>query len=645
MRLKDHLFVSSYLLAICAIMWGLTEIITVFSSSEFENISYVAYLSVIAFPLLLYGITGLSIGLFIALLLYIFAARKWEGFFLQKGITLYSILYFFPLFLGVEYMWNRRYLPGIPINDPVSLLHSLVVFWIILVMAFLTRGLILLAFRGKLPVMKSLIIGLVLAAGAFAYINLNSTSGELSTGNMQVASHEKPNVILITIDTLRADHLGCYGNENMITPNIDSLSAGGVTFMRATAQVPLTLPSHTSILTSTYPPTHGVRDNAKYQFGDYLPTLADVLKENGYQTTAFISAFVLDSRFGIDKGFEIYDDNIQNQAYFYFSSASPPFALAIGFKLLGLVPPHKPERKAEKTTKAVIDWLEENSGNRFFLWIHYFDPHGPLNPPPPYDTLYLSSETDRGEFLDNVPRYGSLLGQSDSRELTAKEIEGIRALYRGEVTYTDYYIGLLLEQLKKQGVEDKTLLVLTADHGQSISEHDYIGHSMELYRETMHVPLILHCPEMIRSGQAVETPVQSIDIMPTILDLLDIETPETCRGRSLIPLTMAKRAGLEARFSYLETLHPKPGKMKLIGLDSGEYKYIKALEGDREELYWIKNDPIEANNIAATDLERTGIMRKKLQEMLEGMEEYSSSTEIPMDRQTMEAMRALGYIR
>ncbi len=645
MRLKDHMFVSSYLLAICAMAWGLTEVITIFSSQDFENISYTAYISVIAFPLILYGVTGLLAGLLIAAALYAAAARKWEGFILVKGITLYSVLYFIPLLIGIEYLWNRRYLPGIPVYDPQSLVHSLGVLVVLLVIALLARELLLLAFRGRLPIMKSLLIGLFLAAGAYIYLSFSSAPEESPGGVAIPASHEKPNVILITIDTLRADHLGCYGNPTMITPSMDSLAAGGATFSKVTAQVPLTLPSHTSILTSTYPPIHGVRDNARYRFSDDLPTLAEILRDNGYLTAAFVSAFVLDSRFGLDRGFEVYDDRIQNQAYFYFSSASPPFAIAVAFKVLGLAPEHKPERKADKTTGAVIEWLEQHAGNRFFLWIHYFDPHGPLNPPPPYDTLYLPDGADPVEFRANAERYASLLGQIDSRMLTCEEIEGIQSLYEGEITFTDHHVGLLLERLQNLGIADRTLLVLTADHGQSISEHDYIGHSMELYREIMRIPLILNYPGRIPAGTTVDHAVQSIDIMPTILDLLGIEPPGTCRGISLLPMTSAGAGSSESRSSYLETLHPLQKKRRLIGLDSGEYKYIKALEGGREELYSAGTDPAEARNLAATDPELTEIMRKKLQEMLEGMQNYSSSKEIPMDRQTIEAMKALGYIR
>ncbi len=647
MRLKEHIFVSSYFLTICAILWGLVEIITIFSTIDLENISFVAYLSILVFPLLLYGITGLVAGLFPALLFYMVIAWRLKGFSIHSGTTFYILLYFIPLFIGVGYLWNRRYLPGIPITDLTSLVHTLIIAISIFLVIYISKGLFNLMFKRKFPLMRSLVVGLVIGGIATLYLGTNSSSDERSTVDTQPPTTDKPNILLITIDTLRADHLGCYGNASIHTPTIDSLATGGIMFQRAISQVPLTLPSHTSILTSTYPPIHGVRDNARYSFGSSIPTLAEVLKGSGYLTSAFISAFVLDSRFGLDVGFDAYDDNIQNQAYFYFFSASPPFALAGCLKLLGLSPPYKPERKADKTTRAVIEWIENNRESRFFMWVHYFDPHGPLNPPVPYDTLYLEPDADPHKFRDNIENLISLLGQFDSRELSDEEIEGIKSLYKGEVTFTDHYIGNLMKSIRELGIGDRTMVVLTSDHGQSLSEHHYIGHSMELYQEIMHIPLIMNYPGLFQQGLVVEEPVQSIDIMPTILSSLEIEIPASCRGSNLIRLLGPSTWERDDsnRWAYLETLHARPTRNKLIGLSSGDYKYIRALDGDREELYHMETDPKEMDNLASVDTQRSELMRNQLLSLLEEWQNESSSIEIPMDHQTMEAMKALGYIQ
>ncbi len=644
MRLRDHLFVSSYLLAICAVAWGLVEILTIFSTITFGNISFVSYISILLLPLVLYGITGLLSGLVIACILFPLIRFCFQEFSFRKEVRLYSLLYFSPLLIAIEYIWNKRYLPAIPFTEPVSIMHSLVILLLTVTCAYLARKLILLAFRGKLPIFRSLVIGLGLGVIAVFYINHGSSVPDRRTAGVKPPTPDTPNVLLITIDTLRADHLGCYGNASINTPVIDALAAGGARYSNATSQVPLTLPSHTSILTSTYPPVHGVRDNARYRFSNSIPTLSEIMQESGYLTSAFVSAFVLDSRFGLDRGFDLYNDKVQNQALFYFFSASPPFALAGGLKLLGLMPPYKPERKANATTDAAIKWIEENQGERFFLWVHYFDPHGPLNPPVPYDTMYLSPSTDREEFRRNQDRYISIQGRSDTKGLTPDDLEGIRALYKGEVTFTDHELGLLLERLNALGLSDRTLVVLTSDHGQSLSEHGYMGHSMELYQEIMHVPLIISWPGTIPSS-VVNDPVQSIDIMPTILGLLKIEIPSSCRGRDLLEPPSAGNRLEHDRWAYLETFHPHSARQKLMGLVSGRYKYIRTLEGDREEYYDIVNDPRESDNLAGREPGRTEASRMLLQQMLEEMEKYAASEEIPLDSQTVEAMKALGYIK
>jgi arylsulfatase A-like enzyme len=644
MRLKDHILTSSVLLATAALLWGIAEIITIASAYEFEGISPFAYLSILLFPLLLNTVTGFLVGIAIALLCYLAYFHRSSDRSIRAVTTFYSVLYFTPLLVGTGIIWNRRFLPGIQITKPISLIHSLIIVLVIVTLAYLARYLSIRIIRRGSTLLRWLGIGFLLVAG-ISYLGMDRFSPQGIDTDAPPATSEYPNVLLITIDTLRADHVGCYGNDSIRTPAIDAIAAGGALFRRTTSSVPLTLPSHASILTSSYPPIHGVRDNARYRFEQSIPTLTEILKNEGYVTAAFISAFVLDSRFGLDRGFDFYDDHIQNQAYFFFFSASPPFTMAAACKMLGLAPPYKPERKADRTTDAAIAWVEKNRDKRFFMWIHYFDPHGPLNPPPPYDTLYLDPDVDRREFVDNIERYITLQGQFDSSGLSAGEIDAIRTLYRGEVAYTDHHIGRLLTAMKDHGTDNRTLIVLTADHGQSLSEHDYIGHSTELFGEIMSVPLIIHYPPSIPSGIEVAHHVRSIDIMPTILDLLDIDIPETSQGRSLVPLVGGPRADDIDPMVYLETLHPVKKKTRLFGIVSGDHKYIRSIEGDREELYQITTDPGEMNNLAETQTALRDSMRVELLTLMEEMEAHASSRERPLDRETTEAMKALGYIQ
>ncbi len=644
MGLKDHISTSSVLLATAALLWGIVEITTVASAYDFEGISSLAYLSILLFPLLLNTVAGFLVGIVVALICYLAYFRRSRDGSIRMVTIFYTILYFLPLLVGTGIIWNRRYLPGLPITDRVSLIHSLVIVLVIFAVAFLAGYTSIRIIRARWPLLRWLGVGFLVVAGIF-YLEVDRFSpGKIDT-DAPPATSKLPNVLLITIDTLRADHLGCYGNDAIRTPAIDGIAAAGILFRKTTSSVPLTLPSHTSILTASYPPIHGVRDNARYRFEQSMPTLTEILKDAGYVTAAFISAFVLDSRFGLDRGFDLYDDQIQNPAYFFFFSSSPPFTLAAGSKLLGLAPPYKPERKADRTTDAAIAWLEKNHDKRFFMWIHYFDPHGPLNPPPPYDTLYLNPDVDRREFVDNIKRYIALQGQLDSSGLSAGEIEAIRTLYRGEVTFTDYHIGRLLNAMKESGIYDRTLIVLTADHGQSISEHNYMGHSTELFGEIVRVPLIIHYPYRFEPGIEIAHLARSIDIMPTILDILDIDHSETGQGRSLLPLIEISWSKDTDPQVYLETLHPQIKKNRLFGIVSGDYKYIRSLEGDREELYRITSDPGETNNLAESETARRDSLRAELMSLMEEMETHAASREIPLDRETTEAMKALGYIR
>ena len=644
MRLIEHIIASSCLLAIGMIVWGATEILTLFSATDFGNISILSYLSIILFPLALYGIAGLILGALLALLIS-FIGRPWMKCPLRTGIRFYTLLIFIPLLLAILAIWNTRSLPGIPITAPISLIHSLVILLSVGLIALLSRALIIRILRGGLPIRSALIAGIAAGAALALYAAFNPESSAHIPADAPPPTRDMPNVLLITIDTLRADHLGCYGNSSIQTPSIDRLASEGVLFLNATSQVPLTLPSHTSILTSTYPPIHGVRDNARYRFDRTVPTLAEILKERDYLTSAFIGAFVLDSRFGLGAGFDTYNDEIQNQALYYFFSASPPFVLAGGMKLAGILPPQKPERPADRTTRAAIDWIRENREKRFFLWLHYYDPHGPLNPPSPYDTLYVEPGTDRKEFQRNVERYAAVQSHSDTRDLTRDELEGIRALYRGEVAFSDHWVGILMAELEALEIADRTLVVLTADHGESQAEHNYLGHTVELYQEIMRVPLIFRQTDVLPAGKRVDRFVQSIDIAPTVLGFLGIDIPPTCQGRSLAGMIAGEGDSGPDPWAYLETHHAQKNTDRLIGITCGEYKYIRSLEGDREELYRISTDPREADNLAGGDPERLAAMRKNLLVLLEEMGNEAQSREIPLDRQTVEAMRTLGYIQ
>ncbi|MFQ5791363.1 MAG: sulfatase, partial [Acidobacteriota bacterium] len=358
------------------------------------------------------------------------------------------------------------------------------------------------------------------------------------------------NVLLITIDTLRADRVGCYGYAAPTTPHIDSMAEEGVVFEKAIAQAPVTLPSHASLLTGTYPPTHGVRDNVTYQLSEASLTLAEVLEKQGYETAAFIGAFPLHRRFGLGQGFSHYDDRVGSQR----EAAAGFFA----------------ERRAEAVVDAALEGLGRVKSRPFFYWVHLFDPHVPYDPPSPV----------RERFRDS---------------------------YDGEVAYVDSQVGRLLQGLERARLSDETLIVLTSDHGESLGDHGERTHGFFIYDTTMHVPLILRHPSLGRPRR-VDGQVRSVDIMPTVLDLLQVPVPREVQGESLRPALAGEpfdRPAYTESYVPLVNFHWSP----LRGLRYQGWKYIEA---PRPELYDLSRDPDEEDNRFEAEPERAASLRRKL---------------------------------
>jgi choline-sulfatase len=389
------------------------------------------------------------------------------------------------------------------------------------------------------------------------------------------------NVLLITVDTLRADALGSYGATGGATPWMDRLAAGGVRFARAHAHNVVTLPSHSNILSGGHPFGHGVRDNAGFRFPRETDTLATILKRRGYRTGAFVSAFTLDSRFGLDNGFDVYDDG------FAEGDTSTAFAL--------------PERAGPETVAAARHWLDEAGPGPYFCWVHLYDPHAPYQPPEPYATRFPSDA------------------------------------YRGEVAATDAALGGLVEGLLAAGNAGRTLVVLTGDHGESRGEHGEKTHGIFAYEATLHVPLVVFAPRLLDS-RVVQDEVGHVDVLPTILDALGLPAPPGLAGRSLLSLATGRPAG--AVPTYFEALSGQTtrGWAPLHGVTTGGWKYVDL---PLPELYDLGADPREERNLAAArpaELER---LRKALSAFRFRDRGPSRGGE---DAEVREKLRALGYV-
>lgn len=388
------------------------------------------------------------------------------------------------------------------------------------------------------------------------------------------------NILLVTIDTLRPDRLSCYSPEYCKTPEMDALAAQGVLFERAFAHTPTTLPSHANILLGTHPPNHGVHDNSKFKISADDITLAEHLKKSGYATAAFIGAFPLDSRFGLSQGFDVYDES-------YDSGRSLAFS--------------PPERRAEKVIKSALDWLRFRD-DKWFCWIHLWDPHAPYSPPQPYQDEY----------------------ESDT--------------YSGEVAYVDSQLGKLFNDMEMRDMMSETLIVLTADHGESLGEHGEATHSYFAYNSTLWVPLIISGPGL--NSKSVREYACHTDIFPTICDLLGIEKPSYLQGISLVPLISGNSPG--ERAIYFESLAPhyNLGAAPLRGFIQGQVKFF---DSPVPELYNLENDFDEGKNLVAhIDLSR---YRKSLKGMIERYSAPQNKRNLAeVDRDTLEKLRSLGYV-
>lgn len=420
--------------------------------------------------------------------------------------------------------------------------------------------------------------------------------GLLSVGLMSCARGPRWNVLLVSIDTLRADHVGCYGHEAVDTPNMDRLAAEGVRFDRAYTPIPITLPSHTTMMTGLYPPAHGVRDNGIFHADPRLRTLAEILADEGYTTGAAVGAFPVTARFGLNQGFEFFDDEVAWQ-----------YEDLLGRRVIPKKSLFFDERPAARVNDAILPWLREHGHQRFFVWLHYFDPHQPLIPPAPYDDLYAAD------------------------------------LYDGEIAYADECLGVLLGHLRELEVLDRTLIVVVADHGEGRGEHEESTHSLLAYNATLRVPLIIR-PPGDSLGVVVSERTSTVDILPTVLDLLGVERPADIQGRSLVPLwSEAPGAAWEPRPFYAETLSGRLsyGWGELRALFEGPFKYI---HGPRPELYDVQRDPHELKDLIDEKPERAEAMQQRLQSILDHIATGPESRPSAVDEETRNKLIALGYL-
>jgi arylsulfatase A-like enzyme/Flp pilus assembly protein TadD len=320
-----------------------------------------------------------------------------------------------------------------------------------------------------------------------------------------------PDVLLVTIDTLRFDALGFAGSTRVKTPHLDALAAEGVVFERCHASNVVTLPSHTNILTGLYPYQHGVRENLGFRLDTKIPTLATLLKERGYVTGAFVGAFPLDSRFGLDRGFDVYDDR--------YPAGSSPYDFEMR------------ERPAEQVVAAALDWFGKSAGKPRFVWVHVYDPHAPYRPPPPYDAQYRKDP------------------------------------YLGEVAFTDEALAPLFAAFEESG-RGRAVAAVTSDHGEALGDHGELTHGLFTYESTLRVPLVVWAPGRLPAGRRTDS-ARHVDIAPTLLALAGVPAPADLSGRSLLETLPSRPNYFEALSANLNR-----GWAPLTGMLDGAHKFI-----------------------------------------------------------------------
>jgi arylsulfatase A-like enzyme/Flp pilus assembly protein TadD len=401
------------------------------------------------------------------------------------------------------------------------------------------------------------------------------------------------NLLLVTLDTTRADRLGCYGDRRAETPTLDGLAREGVVFDQAVAVAPVTLPSHASILTGLYPPRHGCRDNSDFRLPERETTLAEHLAAQGYATEAVVAAFVLSGALGLAQGFDGYDE----------PSAAPRAGVAAGaaVRFEGHL-----ERGARAVTDAAIAALGRAGTKPFFLWVHYYDPHQPYAPPSPW-----------AERFRDRP-------------------------YEGEIAATDAELGRLVAELRRRGDLDRTLVVVTADHGESLGDHGEETHGVFLYDSALKVPLLLRLPGTIPAGARSGVVTSGVDIVPTVLDLMGLPPIEGAHGRSIA----AAARGQEQPPGdpvYAEAIYPERvyGWAPTFCLRDASTKFIEAPE---PEIYDLAADPGERRNLASSRPADVARFRDRLEAVRASFGSADASAESPMDEEQREKLESLGYV-
>lgn len=437
------------------------------------------------------------------------------------------------------------------------------------------------------------------------------------------APPRQPNVLLVTIDTLRADHLGAYGFHQAHTPALDQLAREGARFDHAVCQLPQTNASHAALMTGLYASTSGVKVHMVDKLRPGTPTLASVFARAGYQTAGLYSWVSLDPQFcGLDQGFQTYEGYVLNRSAIFSDPRLEQLA-ATYRQLKAQIPIVKTadvvlgqsdaierslDGRADVTNDAVFKWLEAHAGTApFFLWVHYYDPHYPYAPPPGYD--HLLGLDYRGSITGSVDTIHQI--EAGQLSLSPDDVARLEELYQGEIAFVDAQFARLRAYLQKRGLEDDTILVVTGDHGESFGEHGDWTHGLKVYESEIRVPLLMRFPRKIPAGTVIAAPTQLIDLMPTLLELAGLAAPRTVQGTSFVPVLAGQSDGSD-RAAFTELADDA----FLSVLTWGDWKLIRNSANGELQLYHLQSDEGEERNLIKDEATTARELDARLQDLM-----------------------------
>jgi len=499
-----------------------------------------------------------------------------------------------------------------------------------LVVSLIVASLLALAERRLHPAcavgawMLAMVVGVAATLPAFGSYRASQSEGV----DIPLAGDgPRPNILLVTLDTLRADYVGCMGNNWVETPGLDALAADGILFEDTISQSPTTGPSHCSIMTGVYPPDHQAWNGMPMRQG--LLTIADVLSANGYETIAFTASTTTRSiNTGLQQGFDRYVDSLVSWSSVF---GRDEFQNLIFFYLIGVA--QNFEIRGDVVTRRALAWLDQRSDRPFFVWLHYFDPHDPYEAPEPYRLMY------RDKVKDGLP------------------MARIREDYAGEITYTDAQLQRVIDALRKRGLYDKTVIVVTSDHGEAFGEEHWqyteVGHGSFIYDTTQHVPLIIKHLDSRGKGRRISQQVQLVDIFPTILRWVEIDIPPTLCGVPLNELLHGEGGTHPRRpafsFNIVDAVDPDAPEsattfVDQVGMRTAEWKYIDVPHYGQPELYRLQQDPAERMNMARAHPAMCQERHDTLTKMLDRDRDIHADPRARMTPALLRQLQALGYL-